>query len=414
MRRIPTLSLITILITPILFGLGACTSTEYFINKTKVEKLVPGSPPSMSGFDYALPLTVLDIEVIAEKTITKPGPFAEYAERYLGVSEVPTREKTEWIIKDINLKSHAERDPDQVYRVETEGVSKAGMIQLDERGIIVGVNVPVSFPKSYSHTVYQQPVSHKIFIPEYSDLTIRKNTEPMMDTIYRVVRTDTSFTRLPLLKSQVSQKTLMNQAEEAANLIMKLRKRRFFLLTGEYAYRPDVQTPMPEGAALEIIISELAQLEYDYVSLFVGRTLSETKYLKFSYTPEGKGQTEADDLFVFSRFRGILPAGNSNGDPVRIHLTKVYDIDGMYSNTEFLIEDEKTQIEKGLAYRIPGQANVSLILNNEDLIKTPLLIAQYGVIQYLPSKLFEQENVGVEYHPQTGLVKHIFNTTGLQ
>ncbi|MEA1878481.1 MAG: DUF4831 family protein [Bacteroidota bacterium] len=413
MRRIPTLLLIPILVAPFLFGIGACTSTEYFVNKTRVEKLVPGSPPSMSGFDYALPRTVLDVELIAEKTITKPGPFAEYAERYLGVSEVPTREKTEWIIKDISLKSHAERDPDQIYRVETEGISKAGMIQLDERGIIVGVNVPLGSHKSYLPAVYQQNVNHEIFLPEYPDLTIRKNTEPMMDTIYRVVRTDTSFTRLPLLKSQVSQKTLMNQAEEAANLIMKLRKRRFFLLAGEYAYRPEVQTPMPEGAALEVIVRELAQLEYDYVSLFIGRTITENMYFSFSYTPEGKGQTEADDLFVFSRFRGVLPAGNSNGDPVRIQLSKVSDIDGMYSNTEFVVEDDKTKIEKGLAYRVPGQANVSLRLNNEDLIKMPLLIAQYGVIQYLPSKLFEQENVGVEYHPQTGLVKHIFNTTGL-
>jgi len=405
---------LTFILIPILFALGACTTTEYFINKTKVEKLVPGSRPSLSGVDYALPLTVLDVEVIAEKTITKPGPFAEYAERYLGVSEVPTREKTEWLIKDIALMSHAERDPDQVYRVETEGISKAGMIQLDDRGIITGVNVAIEAHESYPHKIYQQSENHQAFVPEYSDLTIRKNTEPMMDTIYRVVRTDTSFTRLPLLKSQVSQKTLMNQAEEAANLIMKLRKRRFFLLTGEYAYRPDVQTPMPEGTALEIIVRELAQLEYDYVSLFVGRTITETKRLKFSYTPKGTGQTEADDLFVFSRFRGILPAGNSNGDPVRIQLTKVYNVGEMYSNTEFVDEGEKTEIVKGFAYRIPGQAEVSLSLNNEDIIKMPLLIAQYGVIQYLPSKLFEQENVGVEYHPQTGLVKHIFNTTGLQ
>lgn len=402
-----------ILLIIIPFVLGSCTTMELIVNKTKVEKLSPGSSPSVTAIDYALPLTVLDVEVVAEKTITKPGPFAAYAERYLGVTNVPTREKTEWLIKKINLKSHAERDPDQIYRIETEGISSAGMVQLDERGIIMGVNIPMTMNNPRGIEIVQQINYRKAALPEYPDLTIRKNTEPMLDTIYRVVRTDTSFTRLPLLKSQVSQKTLMNQAEEAANLIMKLRKRRFYLLTGEYAYRPDVKTPMPEGGALEIIVRELAQLEYDYVSLFVGRTLTEQESFIFSYTPKGIGMTEASDLFVFSRFRGVLPAGNSNGDPVRIELSKVYDPSNMYSNTTYTLaelgdEDEEVEISKGLAYRIPGQAQVNLKLNNETLINKSLLIAQFGIIQYLPVQLVGQPDNMIRFHHELGNLEGIY------
>lgn len=400
-------ALIFILIS---FVFGSCTTLEVVVNKTNVAKLIPGSPPKLNAVDYALPLTVLDVEVFAEKKITKPGPFAAYAERYLGVTNVPTREQTEWIIKEIKLKSHPERDQDQVYRIETEGISKAGFVKLDEMGIIMGVNMPMDFhPGSEFNAIHR--IENRIAeLPEYSDLTIHKNTEPMLDTIYRVVRTDTSFTRLPLLKSQVSKKTLMNQAEEAANLIMKLRKRRFYLLTGEYAYRGDVRTPMPEGSALEIIVRELAQLEYDYVSLFVGRTLTFTEIFKYSYTPEGQGLTEAYDLFVFSKFRGVLPAGSSNGDPVRIELTKISDPSILYSNTNYSLGDsgDGDEVVRGLAYRIPGQAQVNIMLNNQSIINKSFLIAQFGIIQFLPIHLVGQENMMIRFHPELGIIEGIY------
>ena len=406
MRRILNVLLITFL-----FAFASCTTTDVIVSKTRVNKLNAGSLPSLSGIDYALPMTVLDVNVVAQKVITKPGPFAEYANRYLGVTNVPTREQTEWTIKEIKLSSHSERDAEQIYRIEAEGASIAGMVQLDERGIIMGVNMPMDIHQLSDEKFYHQIQSRLADLPEYSDLSIHKNTEPMLDTIFRVVRTDTSFTRLPVLKSQVSQKTLMNQAEEAANLIMKLRKRRFYLLTGEYAYRPDVRTPMPEGKALEVIVRELAQLEYDYVSLFVGRTITETESFQFSYTPEGKGQTEANDLFVFSKFRGVLPAGNSNGDPVKIELNRVSNPSTIYSNNEYFVaNEEKNEVEltKGLAYRIPGQTQVTLILNKETIINKSLLIAQYGIIQFLPVHYMSQPNIMMRFHSELGSLDGIY------
>ena len=406
MRRIFGLLLITVLL-----AFASCTTTEIIVNKTKVKKLNSGSLPSLSGIDYALPMTVLDVNVVAQKVITKPGPFAAYANRYLGVTNVPNREQTEWTIKEIKLSSHSERDAEQVYRIEAEGVSIAGRVQLDERGIIMGVNMPMDIHQISDEKSYHQIQSRLADLPDYSDLSMRKNTEPMLDTIFRVVRTDTSFIRLPILKSQVSQKTLMNQAEEAANLIMKLRKRRFYLLTGEYAYRSDVKTPMPEGKALEIIVKELAQLEYDYVSLFVGRTITETETFQFSYTPDGKGQTEINDLFVFSRFRGVLPAGNSNGDPVKIVLNRVSDPSALYSNTENAVGEEgedDVELTKGLAYRIPGQTQVKLKLNNETIVNKSLLIAQYGMIQFLPVHLMSQPNIMMRFHSELGSLDGIY------
>jgi hypothetical protein len=389
----------------------SCGTTESVVKLTNVKRLTSDNPLRSSGLDYALPRTVLDVEVVAEKTITKPGPFAAYAERYLGVVDVPLRETTEYRIKEVRLKSHAERDPSQVFRIEADGISNALLVNLNQQGVITGINMPFSFPVESVDNPLIHRDNHQMDIPEYDDLTIRKNTEPIFDTIYRVVRTDTSFIRLPFLKSQVSQKNLNNQAEEAANLIMKLRKRRFYMLTGEYAYRPDVRTPMPDGEAMKVIIRELAQLEYDYVSLFVGRTITETETFRFSYTPTGEGITEVNDLFVFSKFRGILPAGNSNGDPVKIELRRMTDPSALYASENNVVTetrgDEKI-ISKGLAYRTPALTQVAVKLNNEGLLDKSLLIAQYGVVQRLPSHLLSEPDIMIRFHAELGSLDGIY------
>ncbi|MBT3242094.1 MAG: DUF4831 family protein [Bacteroidetes bacterium] len=396
-----------LLILVMLLGIG-CTTQETFVNNTRVSKLVPGIAPNPIAVDYALPRTVVTIEVITEKRLTKPGPFAQYAERYLGVTDVPTRDMTEWTIREVKLSTKAEKDPDQVYRIEREGISRAGYVSLNDQGVICGVNVPVVFSMNAGSQSSAHQWQKDVALPGYSDLTLRKYTEPMLDTVYRIVRTDTSFMRLPLLQSLVSQKTLMNQAEEAANLIMELRERRFGLLTGEYAYDDIIRTPMPEGYTMEVLLRELAQLEYDYVSLFVGRVTTETHRDMYKYLPKGQGLTESEDLFTFSRFRGVLPAGSSNGDPVKIKFERSYDPASIYTNLEYDNLNGKKEVVRGLAYRVPGKALADISLNNEVLVRNEILVAQYGVVQFLPADIFNDTKLSVEYHSETGLVKRIF------
>ncbi len=166
--------LIILLLTTFL-GIS-CGTTESVVKLTNVKKFTSDNPLISRGLDYALPRTVLDVEVIAEKTITKPGPFAAYAERYLGVVDVPVRETSEYRIKEVRLKSHAERDPAQLFRIEADDISSAIKLNLNQQGVITGINLPFIFPEE----VVDYPVihrnNHQMDIPEYDDLTIRKNT----------------------------------------------------------------------------------------------------------------------------------------------------------------------------------------------------------------------------------------------
>lgn len=396
-----------ILIIGLAAVLGSClTSNPVVVKNASVEKVESGKAYNNFAVNYALPRSVVNVKVLAEKTVTKPGPFAAYAERFLGVANVPTRESSKWAINKISLYTSGERDPNQVYRMSSEGVSRADRIQLNHEGVLLGVNLPPFKTSTYDLSRVSLNEAGNMVIPGYPDLTIRKHTEPMPDTVYQTLRTDTSFIRLPILKDMISTKSLMNQAEEAANIIMELRERKYKLLNGEIAFKVEL-VPLPDGKALEIMLMELNRMEYDYVSLFVGRVMKETKVFDFSYTPVSTSGTEITDLFTFSSFSGFLPSGNSNGDPVKLVLDSDQDFSGQPDNVE-LGENDNESKGSGLAYRIPGRAKVSVEQDGEVLVSESFLIAQYGIIQYLPKQLLSQPDIMIRLHPDLGSLEGVY------
>jgi len=391
-------------------GLWSCTTQKTILSSARVSHISQGEEEQIPAVSYYLPRTTFTIKVVAEKTTTKPGPFAAYAERYLGIKDVPTREKTSWQIKSVAISPGAERDPGQNYKIDILGESNAQYLSLTPDGVIKGVNLPMVPVGPINPKLYYE-LPGQLSLPEYADLTMRKHTEPMLDTVVRVVRTDTSFLRLPMLQSQISQKNLMNQAEEAATIITDLRARRKGILDLSLAYE-DIQTNLPDGPALEVMLKELAQSEYDHVSLFVGRSITESVAYSFSYVPDGKGVTEVDDLFTFSTFRGVLHAGDANGDPVKIQLTKIDN--SVDSTMDSSIEEDgntsklpKLPPTKGLSYRQPQRARLAVTYLNNELANGEYLIAQYGQIKFLPGSVVAVPGIVIEYHTELGAIKQI-------
>jgi len=381
-------------------------TTEPLVSTASVEKVEQGNEYQDFAATYALPRTTLHVKVVAEKLVTKPGPFAAYAERYLGIAKVPTRETNEWSISSVCISSSGEKDPGQIYRISSEGASRADRIQLDSEGVLLGVNLsPETVLRPGLKDIYISQAGDLV-IPGYSDLTLRKNTEPMLDTSYQMVRTDTSFIRLPILKEQISTKTLMNQAEEAANVIMTLRERKYHLMNGEFVIEEGL-IPLPDGPGLTIMFEEMTKLENDYVSLFIGRTMTETKTFDYSFTPGNQNTKEVSDLFSFSSFSGVLPAGNSNGDPVKLTVNPITEFAGQADNVNSDYSGEDTA-GKGLAYRLPGKANVTVSRDSEELVKKTLLIAQYGVVKFLPQLLLAQPDIMIRMHPELGSIEGIY------
>ena len=386
--------------------IAGCSLTSEIPSKTVVRKVDPGIIANDYAMYYSLPRTVFDIEIVVDKKITKPGPFAAYAERFLGLSGVPTRETVEYSVAEVHVNSHPEKDPGQMYRIETEGKPFGTRVSLTADGLIRGINLPVNPEVAVSQEAAQKLFEKQFDYPTYPDLTMKKNTEPIPDTIYRVVRTDTSFINIPLLRKLEGQKSLLNQAEEAAGILMKLREGRFKLLNGDYAYEENDGTRLPEGASLEVIVRELAAMEEGYVSLFAGRKQTVREVVKFSYTPLGQSLTESSVLCSFSLTNGIEPPESSGADRIVIQLER-NELNAM-DQLQWAEENEKAPRIQGLAYRAPEKSRIEIKKSGETLFTREFLVAQCGRMDFIPEILLRDENTAIEFYPAYGSIKNIF------
>jgi hypothetical protein len=395
-----------LLILTVLAAGAGCAIQKEVPSRTLVRKVGPGVTASDYDLYYSLPRTVFEIDVTVEKKITKPGPFAAYAERFLGLTNVPTRESVVYSIADIRVSSYPEKDPGQTYLIETEGKPLGARVSLTADGLIRGINLPVNPELALSQEAMETLQQKKIDYPEYPDLTLRKHTEPIPDTIYRLVRTDTSFMKIPLLRKEENQKSLLLQAQEAADVLMKLRTGRFKLLNGDYAYVENDGSRLPEGPALEVIVRELGIMEDGYVSLFAGRTQTERQTVKFIYTPAGQGIVETNTLFSFSEGSGIEAPETTGSDPVILRFTQ--DTANPMDQVRWPVGDAKAMKTAGLAYRMPQKTHVEITRDGERLFNRDFLVAQAGRIDFIPAGLLGDESTAIEFYPAYGSIKNIF------
>ena len=112
-------------------GLGVQAQTE-------VTTFVPGS--TLEGISYFLPRTAFRVTIKADKTVTKPGDFHKYAERYLHLNRVPTTESVRWEIKSITLEPYGVPDKTKAYSIKLRSKTVAPLVGLSRDGLLLSIN----------------------------------------------------------------------------------------------------------------------------------------------------------------------------------------------------------------------------------------------------------------------------------
>jgi hypothetical protein len=74
--------------------------------------------PNNFSFYYLLPKTVIQVNITVVKTKEIKGYYADYAEKFLGLSNVITDNKTSYKVKDVSLTSYEIPDNQYIYTVE--------------------------------------------------------------------------------------------------------------------------------------------------------------------------------------------------------------------------------------------------------------------------------------------------------
>ena len=320
--------------------------------------------PSTSGFFYSLPRTVVEVNLEIKHEIFVPGPYSGYAAQFLGIEGVQVERKEDWSLASESVNSFTERDPEHLFYAGFSGGAPMvpELLTLTKNGLIFSTDA--TFPSFMESPFNNTNLKDTVW---YTDLSMDYYYSQKTDTLYKTVLRDSVFVKIPVYRKEEMHKSNEIKAKEAANTIIKIRKRRFKLLSGEYNF-------ITEGAALEVTVRELSKLEQEYLSLFIGKHYTETHSYKNYVIPALKSEPQV--IFRFSREHGILPAENKTGMPVTASL--------MRENTNVQPELNIAPAENSLYFRIPENAKFQLSFNNKSIAEKRIAIYQFGRIQIMP------------------------------
>ncbi len=342
---------------------------------------------------YALPKTILNVDVIVEKKIRKVGPFAGFSEKYIGISPKIKADEVKWNIQSLTITEKGEVDPQHFYKLKSVENYEPNLIQLTPEGLIKGFNMKaVDVANEITPQTLHENVDFEI---EYGQFSIDPNLLTKKDTVFKVVETDTAFIKVPELKELAFAKSIEDKAKEAAHQLFKLRKRRFKILTANYEVLP------PDGKAYEVIVRELDKLEKEYLSLFLGKEVCVLETGHFTYKP--KATDKGGVLFRISPEKGLVESDDLKAVPVRIELNNL----GVTSELPVLPVDPTVVPDRLIYYRIPGQADVVISKGKQVVYHQSHLISQFGKIFSLPSQVLMHEGYSLEFYPETGAIKRI-------
>lgn len=342
--------------------LAACATTEPL--ELRVTPLGQEPPKVKEQIVYALPQTVLKVEVTFREIRSIPGPYWEYAEKYLGLKEVVKTNSSHWNIWDVAIGQHEELDPQHFYSLNIldgnfDGRSLSPFL---EKGIVM----------SGTETIHEsikgnglQSTSRDNFV-RYVDMGVSNNFEERTETMYKTIVTDTAFVEVPVQRTVVEQKSSSTKAREAAEFLLELRTRRFEMLTGEYEVYPG-------GEAMGASIQKLDQMESSYLSLFTGKTITRILKRTWFIVPRTGVDPSSYPLDIFSGTLGFVPAGLGEGQSLEVQINplgKTIKIGGYFSATRVP--------ENAILYRIPDLAELKVMLGDQALATHRISIYQAG------------------------------------
>jgi len=344
--------------------------------KDDKKKIEPTGPFS-GGVVYSLPRTGIRIFVEATQEKFFHGPYYEYALKYLGIKNAPSADGENWTITGIKLETYGEPDPAEMHKAVG---AVAAMLSLSEEGVLEGIN---SDEKGGKNKIAASDFTNSITIPKlvWSDLSMHS------------FLTEKDSSR----RSGERFKTFEEKAAEASHDILKLRKRKAYVLAAKS------DKLLPDGKAYQVMVDELDKTIDDYTALFIGKSYKEKHNYIFEVVPDGKG-AKGLVAFRFSPTAGVLPENNVSGKPIMLDLEPNTDLTRNASQASAPGEGSSA----GIYYRIPGFAIVRLLNGSDVLAQSRLPIAQLGVVTPLPAALLNGD-YKISFHPVTGAIQRIGN-----
>lgn len=315
------------------------------------------------GVTYMLPQTEIKIEAEATRQHYEPGQFSKYAERYLRLRDVKQEAETSWTLDEVKVNIVGVPDPSNIYFVEMKDRTTAPLMELTADGIVRSINLPFTGDKKA-----EQPQAKQ------------QEDEALPDP------------RTFLTEEILMTNSTAKMAELVAREIYSIRESKNALLRGEAENLPK------DGAQLQIMLDNLNKQEKAMLQMFEGKVTTEKHHFTKRVTPE---EMSNHVVFRFSKKLGFVEADDLAGEPVELSIVNKQLIPEQPAESEgkssrsiisILTNGNKSAIE-GVAYNVPGKADVKLTYQHKDIINTELSLTQFGTREYLADQLFNRNTV---------------------
>ena len=312
---------------------------------------------------YSLPSTTIMLEVEAVQEIFYAGPYAKYAEKYLGIE---TRQKNETSVQltQVKMVPLVEADQSRRYSLNVKkGQVDASFLKLSSEGLI-----SFSDAKYGDGAMWRFPTDGQ---GNFSGKGVSSNLTSETTTLYGSGKNNNKGNGA-VKQDMLVGKTPEQKAAEAADMIVKLRKQRLQIVTGD-------TDATYSGEAMGAAIAELTRLEEEYLVLFTGYSVYQTQKMVFEVIPDVNNQSQMYIAFRLSDTEGLVPADNLSGKPVVMQI-----IPQEFAQTEVSEEMQKNKKEILAYFRIPAVCTVKLMDGANLLLQNRMPIYQLGQESSLP------------------------------
>lgn len=314
---------------------------------------------------YSLPMTTITLEVEAIQEKFYAGPYAKYAEKYLGIKP-RQKDETLFQLTEIRMTPYVEADQSRRYSVNVKaGNVDATFLKLADEGLVSFSDANFGDESVWRFTTRSQG--------DFSSKGVTSNLSTESTTLYRNQKKESAYNKVSVQQNMVVEKTPEKRAAETAEMILKIRQQRFQIVTGD-------TDATYSGEAMGAAIDELTRLEEEYMTLFVGYSEYQTQRMKFEVVPDAQRESQMYVAFRLSDAAGLVNSENMSGRPVVMEIVPQVFAEPELTN----VVEQKKQQPVMAHYRIPAVCTVRLIDSGNILMQTRLPIYQLGRESSLP------------------------------
>lgn len=321
-------------------------------------QVVEYNPAALAeGVTYSLPMTAVNIDVAAIKTVYVPGEFAKYADRYLHVQGVKREREEAWEIKNMKVGQEGLPDTLKSFVIKMKDKSSASNVQLTNHGVMLAINTA-------QHTVSND-------LPESTTTNHALNAKQY------------------LTSEMLEAASTAKMAELVAQEIMDIRDSKNAIRRGQAESMPK------DAGSLRIVLDDLNKQEEALTQLFLGYVDTTVVYKRYQFAT--RKNLEKATAFRFSKKVGFVDADDYAGEPYYI---SIIDKHSVPAPTEKEAAKRKIQ---GVVYNIPGSAKVTISTMAGAIYDAEMPMGQFGNIDMLNNALFNKGSAPkVTFNPATG------------